>query len=164
MTAFLLATLLLVDAGLAGFRAATGRNARIRKHVYYRTAIWRGFSCGGIGLVLIALFAVMSLDGTRYGELVRAGTRMLQVLIPFAAMVVLSLFLYWLLPMRGSTFVILIGLGPFTLVRPLVVAAAVVWTVVPSGDWLVWTVAIAAAGTVLTVEPVVHRRWYRSPV
>ncbi|WP_409180863.1 oxidoreductase [Amycolatopsis sp. VS8301801F10] len=163
-----LGTLALLDAALAGFRAATGRNARIRKRSWYLAASRRGLAsgAGGLGLVatLIAATLAASADpGARYAGLVEAGARMLQVLIPFAAVVVASLLAYWLLPMRGSTVVILLGLGPFTLARPAVVAAAAGWSVAASGDWLVWTAALAAAVVVLAVEPVVHCRWYRIP-
>ncbi|WP_439658644.1 oxidoreductase [Lentzea sp. HUAS TT2] len=162
-----LGLLALADAGLAGFRAATGRNARIDKRAYYLRAARRGLAGGTILLGLVALLVVVTLGssadpGARYDELVRAGTRMLQVVVPFAALVIVSLLAYWLMPMRESTFVILIGLGPFTLVRPVVVLGAAVWTVLGSADGLAWAVAIAAAVGVLAVEPVVHRRWYRA--
>ncbi|WP_409496566.1 oxidoreductase [Amycolatopsis sp. cmx-11-12] len=164
-----LGLLALVDAGFAGFRAAVGRNALIRKRSYHLLAARRGLVGGAIGLGLVALLIVATLGcsadpAARYGELVRAGTRMLQVLVPFAALVVASLAAYWLLPMRESTFVILVGLGPFTLIRPTVVLGATVWSVAGSSDWLAWAVAIAAATGVLAVEPVVHRRWYLDPV
>ncbi|WP_086667492.1 oxidoreductase [Lentzea kentuckyensis] len=169
MVPVVLGLLALVDAGFAGFRAAAGRNARIRKRSYHLLAARRGFVGGAIGLGLVALLIVATLGysadpGARYDELVRAGTRMLQVLAPFAALVVASLLAYWLLPMRESTFVILVGLGPFTLIRPAVVLGATVWSVAGSVDWLVWAVAIGAAVSVLAVEAVVHRRWYRAPV
>lgn len=111
-----LGLLALVDAGFAGFRAAAGRNARIRKRCYSLLAAHRGFGVGAAGLGLVALLVAATLgltadSGARYDELVRAGTRMLQVLLPFAALVVVSLLAYWLLPMRESTFVILVGLG-----------------------------------------------------
>jgi hypothetical protein len=164
-----LVLLALVDAGFAGFRAATGRNARVRKRSYYALAARRGFGCGAAGLALVALLGTTALGFTvdraaRYDELVHAGTRMLQVLVPFGGLVVVSLLGYWLLPMRESTFVILVGLGPFTLARPAVVLGATAWSVAGSPDWLVWAVAIAAAIGVLAVEPVVHRRWYPKPV
>ncbi|MGW4399840.1 oxidoreductase [Amycolatopsis nivea] len=163
-----LGALALVDTALAGFRAATGRNARIRKRPYYLTASRRGLASGAAGLgflasLIVATLAASADPGARYAELAKAGTRMLQVLTPFAAVVVASLLAYWLLPMRGSTFVILIGLGPLTLARPAVVLAAAAWSVAPSDDWLAWTVALAAAAGVLAVEPLVHRRWYRAP-
>ncbi|NUT96492.1 MAG: oxidoreductase [Saccharothrix sp.] len=159
----------LVDAAFAGFRAATGRNALIRKRPYYLRAAWRGLVGGTMILGLVALLVVVTLGGSadpgaRYDGLVGAGTRMLQVLAPFAVLVVVSLLAYWLLPMRESTFVILVGLGPFTLLRPVVALGATVWSVAGETDWLVWVVAITAAAGVLAVEPVVHRRWYRAPV
>ncbi|MBB5856486.1 oxidoreductase [Amycolatopsis umgeniensis] len=165
----LLGLLALIDAAFAGFRAATGRNARIHKRPYYLLAARRGLAGGAIGLVLVALPVAVALSGsadpgTRYDELVRAGMRMLQVLVPFAALVVASLLTYWLLPMRESTFVILVGLGPFTLLRPVVALGAAVWAVAGSTDWLPWAVATAATASVLAVEPVVHRCWYRAPV
>ncbi|MGM1060078.1 oxidoreductase [Saccharothrix sp. Mg75] len=163
-----LGVLALVDAGFAGFRAATGRNGRIDKRSYYLSAARRGLVVGATALGLVALpvaaTLVVSADpGARYDELVRAGTRMLRVLVPFAVLVVASLLGYWLLPMRESTFMMLIGLGPFTLVRPAVVLGAVAWVVAGSADPLAWAVAITAATGVLAVEPLVHRRWYRSP-
>lgn len=165
----LLVLLALVDAGFAGFRAATGRNALIRKRRYHLLAARRGFAVGATGLGLVALVAAVVLGsaadpGARYAGLVRAGTRMLVVLTPVAALVVLALLAYWLLPMRESTFVILVGLGPFTLVRPVVVLAVTAWAVCGSADWLVWVVALGSAISLLAVEPVVRRRWYRTPV
>jgi hypothetical protein len=164
-----LCVLALVDATLAGFRASTGRNARIDKRGYYLRAARRGLAAGTAGLGLVALLAGSALGtaadpAARYRELVHAGTRMLQVLAPFAALVVLTLLAYLLLPMRESTFMMVVGLGPFTLVRPAVVLTATAWSVAASGDWLVWTVAITAATGVLAVEPAVHRRWYRTPL
>lgn len=164
-----LGLLALLDAGFAGFRAATGRNARIGKRSYYLLATARGLVGGVAVLALVAALVAVVLGsaadpGARYGELVRAGARMLQPLVPFAALVVVSLLAYWLGPVRESTFAVLVGLGPFTLVRPVVVPGAAAWSVAGSWDWLVWAVAGTAAVGVLAVEPAVHRRWYRAPV
>ena len=163
-----LAALALVDACFAGFRAATGRNARIRKRAYHLLAARRGLVVGVAALALAAVPLVLGLvtaadPAARYGDLVHAGTRMLQVLLPYAGVVVLSLAAYWLLPMRESTFIILVGLGPLTLLRPAVVVAAVVWASMGSTDWLVWTGAATTAAGVLAVGPISHHRWYRTP-
>jgi hypothetical protein len=161
-----LCLLALVDAGFAGFRAATGRNARIRKRAFHLRAAWRGLGVGVVGFLLVAALLVVAVGAEpgRYAELVRAGVRMLQVLGPYAVLVVMSLAAYWLLPMRESTFVILVGLGPFTLVRPVVVAGAAAWAVLGSADWLVRVGALASAAVVLAVGPLVHRWWYPAPV
>ncbi|GAA3437055.1 oxidoreductase [Kutzneria kofuensis] len=158
-----LVLLALVDAAFAGFRAATGRNARIRKRRYYARAAARGLALGAIGMAVTATVILVPL-GDRFDDLVVAGVLMGQVLLPFAAVVVLSMVAYWLLPMRESTFVILVGLGPFTLVRPLVVVAAVVWAGLGTDDWLVRLDAVVAAAAVLAVEPLTHHRWYRAPI
>ncbi|MEV0405532.1 oxidoreductase [Actinoallomurus sp. NPDC050550] len=162
----LLGGLAVVDGAFAGFRAATGRNARIHKRDYALAAARRGAAVSVPGL---AATAVVSLTGAAgeghwYGDLVEAGTRMLAVVAPYAAVVILSLAAYWLLPMRESTFVILVGLGPLTLARPAVVAAAVAAAGLGARDWLIWTAAVTAAAGVLVVEPWVHRRWYREPL
>lgn len=163
-----LCLLALTDACFAGFRASTGRNARIHKRAYHARAAFRGLLGGVAGLVVVALLLLPPLAATpdaaaRYAELVRAGTRLLGVLLPFAALVVTTLVAYWLLPMRESTFVVLVGLGPFTLVRPVVVVAGAVWAATGSADWLVWVGSAAAAVCVLAVEPVVHHLGYSVP-
>ena len=163
----LLVTLALVDGAFAGFRAATGRNARIDKRRYNLRASLRGLMVAASLLAFegVVLSVALAADGGRsYDALVRAGGRMLLVLLPFAAVVVLSLAAYWLLPMRESTLVIVVGLGPFTLVRPLVVLAAALTAVIGTHTWLVWLGTLLTAGGVLAVEPFVHRRWYSEPL
>lgn len=164
----MLAALALVDGALAGFRAATGRNARIDKRRYNLCAARRGLTAAVTWLLATSFVLCAGLvsardAGRRYDALVDAGARMLEVLLPFAALVVLSLAAYWLLPMRESTFVILVGLGPFTLARPIVVLTALVNALIGSGQWMVWVGAVLAASGVLAVEPWVHRRWYLAP-
>lgn len=163
-----LAAVALVDGAFAGFRAGTGRNARIDKRRYNAQAARRGFLVAAASLLAVSAVLGLGLLGAReagrsYDALVQAGGRMLVVLLPFAALVVASLAAYWLLPMRESTFVILVGLGPFTLARPLVVLAAAATAVHGSHQWLVWAGSLLASAGVLVVEPWVHRRWYREP-
>lgn len=163
-----LATLALVDGAFAGFRAATGRNARIDKRLYNLRAARRGLITAAASLLANALFLCIGLAcagdaGRGYDALLAAGVRMLAVLLPFAALVVVSLAAYWLLPMRESTFVILVGLGPFTLARPFVVLAACAGAMIGSARWLVWIGSVLACAGALAVEPWVHRRWYSEP-
>jgi hypothetical protein len=54
-----------------------------------------------------------------------------------------------------------IGLGPLTLMRPLVVAGACVGTLLTGGGAPALLVGVVAGAAVLSVEPLVHRRWYR---
>jgi hypothetical protein len=162
----LLVTLAAVDGGFAGFRAGTGRNARIHKRDYGRLAAGRGVAVSMAGLVSTAVVTLAGSAGQedRYADLIEAGVRMLTILLPYALVVVISLVGYWLLPIRASTSLILVGLGPFTLARPAMVAAATAAAVIGSRDWLIWVAALTAATGVLAVEPWVHRRWYREPL
>jgi hypothetical protein len=162
----LLVTLAVVDGAFAGFRAGTGRNARIRKRAYNLRAAGRGVAVSMAGLAITGAVTLVdtAVPGHRRADLIEAGTRMLVVSTPYALAVVLCLVGYWSLPIRESTFVILVGLGPFTLVRPAVVAVAVAAAVAGSSDWLTWVAALSAGTGVLVVEPWVHRRWYREPL
>lgn len=162
----LLACLALADGAFAGFRAGAGRNARIRKKAYNLRGARRGMAMSGAGLAATAavLLPGLASRGLRYSDLTDAGTRMLMVLVPYAVVVLASLAAYVLLPVRESTFVILVGLGPLTLARPFVVAAAVVAAGADAHDWIVWAGAVVAAAGVLMVEPCAHRRWYQEPL
>jgi hypothetical protein len=163
-----LAAIAVVDGVLAGFRAATGRSGLIRKRGYYIVAMRRGLAAGtavlgGLALVLGAVLATAADPAARYADFTRAGTTMLWVIGPFAAVVLACLAGYAVLPRRPATFLILLGLGPLTLIRP--------WLTVTAGFAAAWTAsalptagcAVLAATSVLAVEPWVHRRWYAEP-
>jgi len=163
-----LASIAVVDGVLAGFRAAAGRNGRIRKRGYYIVAMRRGLAAGGtvLGCLAIVLGVVLSTasdPAARYEDLTRAGVTMLWVIGPFAATVLTSLLGYAVLPRRPAMFLILLGLGPLTLIRP--------WATVTGGLAAAWTspnvptagCAVLAATSVLAVEPWVHHRWYAEP-
>lgn len=162
----LLVTLAAADGAFAGFRAGTGRNARIRKRDYNLLAARRGAAASMAGLTVTAVITLTgsAVPGHRYADLIEAGTAMLAVLMPYAFAVVISLVAYRLLPTRESAFVILVALGPFTLARPAVVAAAAAAAVLSTPDWLIRLAALTAATGVLIVEPCVHHHWYREPI
>jgi hypothetical protein len=163
-----LASIAVIDGVLAGFRAATGRNGRIRKRGYYIVAMRRGFAAGAavlgcLALVLGAVLAVAPDPATRYMDLIRVGTAMLWVVGPFAAVVLVSLIGHAVLPRRPATFLILLGLGPLTLIRPWVTVAAGFAAAWAAPDLSTAGCAVLAATSVLTVEPWVHHRWYAKP-
>ncbi|MFI6640170.1 hypothetical protein [Streptomyces sp. NPDC050504] len=174
MNAALLLFLGLADAAFAGFRASAGRDGRIRKARANALAARRGLALGVPALALAAAVAcAVLLTGTgvgggaaavaeRYAALDAAAGRMLRVHLPYAAVVAASLAAYLWGPFRLSTLATVVGLGPLTLLRPLVVAAgaaAAAW-----GSPAAAAVALVASAGVLLVEPVAHRRWYRAPL
>jgi hypothetical protein len=163
-----LASIALVDGVMARFRAATGRNGRIRKRGYYVVAMRRGLAAGAAVLGCLALVVALVLatapdPATQYIDLTHAGTTMLRVIGPYAAIVVASLVGYAVLPRGPATFLILVGLGPLTLIRP--------WLTIAAGLTAAWTApnpltagcAVLAATSVLAVEPWVHYHWYAEP-
>jgi heme/copper-type cytochrome/quinol oxidase subunit 1 len=163
-----LASIALVDGALAGFRAATGRNGRIRKHSYYLVAMRRGFAAGTtmlgcLALILGVVLATAPDPATRYTDLTHAGTAMLWIIGPYAAVVVASLIGYAVLPRRPATFLILLGLGPLTLIRPWITIAAGLTAALTAPNLPTAGCAVLAATGVLAVEPWVHHRWYAQP-
>ncbi|GCD95908.1 oxidoreductase [Embleya hyalina] len=167
MSALLLVALALVDAALSGFRASGGRNGRIRRRAADLRAARRGLLPGVPVLATSAAVALAVLGaaddrGARYAELDAAAWRMLAVLLPYAGIVAVSMLCYLAGSFRVATFAILAGLGPLTMVRPLLVVGGVVaagW-----GTSAGAAVAATAGSGILLVEPYVHRRWYRTPL
>lgn len=163
-----LAAIALVDGALAGYRAATGRNGRISKSGFYLVAMRRGLTAGAVVLGFLAVvFGIVLVSAEypagRYASMTRAGTAMLWVVGPYAAVVVASIAGYALLPRTVATFLTLLGLGPFTVIRPWLAVAAGAAAVWASDDLVVSACALLAVAGVLSVEPWVGRRWYAEP-
>ncbi|GAA1217849.1 hypothetical protein GCM10009665_04670 [Kitasatospora nipponensis] len=186
-----LAALGLIDAAFSGFRAYAGRDARIRRFRATARAALRGLAVGAVLLLVPALRsrapagaplralatgAVLLLapapaaggvllaaaDRPRtYALLTHGGTGYLLPLALYAALVLLSLAAYFLLPFRAGTLAVVVGLGPLTLLRPLVVALACAAALANGGGPPSLLVGTVAALAVLLVGPLVHHRWYR---
>jgi hypothetical protein len=163
-----LVTIALVDGVFAGFRAATGRDGHIRKRAYYRGAMRRGLVAGATALgcvaVVVGIVLTASADRTAvFTDLTHAGTAMLWVTGPYAVAVLISLVGYVALPRRPATFLTLLGLGPFTIIRPWIAVAAGLTAAWVARDLAIAGCAFLAVAGVLAVEPYVHRRWYAEP-
>ncbi|MFJ6478572.1 MULTISPECIES: hypothetical protein [unclassified Streptomyces] len=158
----------LVDSAFSGFRAYAGRDARIRKGRAVVRASLRGLAVGG-GLLLAPVCtagAVLLAAADRhraYEALAEGGIGFLVPLACYASAVLLSLAAYLVLPFRASTLAMVAGLGPLTLLRPLAVAAACTGVLVRGGGVPELVVGAVAGAAVLSVEPLMHRRWYAVP-
>ncbi|MBW1596954.1 hypothetical protein [Streptomyces sp. JJ38] len=157
----------LVDAAFSGFRAYTGSDARIRKRRASTRAALRGLGVGAVLLLAPTLTATLLLltagdQEQTYSLLTAGGLGYLLPLTVYATAVLLALAAYFTLPFRASTLAMVIGLGPLTLLRPLVLAAACLGALINGGGPALLVGAVAGAA-VLCVEPAVHRRWYRHP-
>jgi hypothetical protein len=168
VTATFLVSLALTDGGLAGFRAAAGRSALIRKGRYNLRAAVRGLGCsvillGGLGTGLGLYLETSRQPTAAFAALAAAGTRMSLVYLPYAIVVLASLAGYFTFPVRASSWTILAGLGPLTIIRPVVAVAGGAVAIWPSTGLAIPIAAGAAVAGVLAIEPLVHRRWYAEP-
>jgi len=134
MIAVMLWLLATLDAAFAGYREAAGRNALIRKRRYYRWAMIRGALIGQVAVALAACVSLISLALATDRESLLAdyeavGFRMLLVYVPFT-LVILAAFLVRAIrsvDIRSITSTLIFG--PFTLIRPLVAIAGLVYGV-----------------------------------
>ena len=132
MIAFALWALATIDAALAGYRDAAGRSALIDKRAYYRRAMLRGALYGQaavfvVGVVSIVMLLLSPDPRGMFRGLAAVGSRMLIVYVPYA-LVIGSAFAVRAAPsvdLRSITSVLIFG--PFTLIRPVVVVAGLVW-------------------------------------
>lgn len=155
-----LALVALLDGCFSGFRAAAGRDARTAKQAYARAACAQGTCAGAAVLGVLAAYCLMALvvEPDRYDDFVRAGRRMLLVLVPYAALVLTALLGYVAVPRTGiQTLMSTLVLGPFTLARPLVVLTAVLLGL-SATDPAVRGGVVLSAALVLAVEPLLRRR------
>lgn len=150
----LLAVLAIVDAAFAGFRAAAGRDARIFKYAYYRRAMLVAAAAGAGLVVALAAATVTALlitaaPGALYAELLEIGARMLQVFLGYALLVVAALALYGTAQTELRILATVAILGPFTLLRPLVIVAATMWGVAHGASPLAFFLTVASSASVL---------------
>ena len=150
----LLASLAILDAAFAGFRAAAGRDARIFKRAYYRRALLLGAGAGACLVVALAVATGIALFGARapgalYADLLVIGARMLQVFLGYALLVLAALALYATARMELRILATVSILGPFTLLRPAVVVAATAFGVASSESSLAVALTVGSSASVL---------------
>lgn len=123
-----------LDAAFAGYRAAAGGCGLIDKRRYYQRAMFRGALWGqlAVGLTAVMVLISLALSPDRQ-SLLRdyntAGAGMLVVYVPYAAVILIAL-LFRLIPsvdIRSITSTVIFG--PFTLIRPLMAIAGLVYGV-----------------------------------
>ncbi|MFT3841154.1 MAG: hypothetical protein QM723_29450 [Myxococcaceae bacterium] len=162
MPFFLLWTLAVVDGGFAGFRSAAGRDGHIFKEAYFRSAIRRGLRYGFLVTVLaglligVAAFASPS-PQARVDELQPGAQVMLWVLGGYATLVLLALGIWSTAEADLRTLASVIILGPFTLIRPLVIVGAAGWAAYVAPNVVAAGLAVAVCVLQLSVEPLLNR-------
>ena len=162
--ALLLAVLALFDCALAGFRAAAGRQGMIDKRAYFRGAIVSGL-LGGVAIVACnaALTAVLVKTAhapqATWSQLVDAGTTCIWFFGALATATLAAMALWFSPTAEVQLLATVIVLGPFTLIRPLVIAAGLAVAAVQTGEVRVGIIAAVAGVTMLGFEHVLGRRY-----
>lgn len=155
MTLWILGTLVLVDGTLCGFRAAAGRNPRIFLWPYYASSMKRA---GVLALVIISLYLALALLLSEFVgaelllELEGIAARMVRFYGLYATCVLAALALYLVGQLDVSVLATVLILGPFTLVRPVVIVAGVVYGLWGQFEIIVTVYAIMASCTMLGFE------------
>ncbi len=164
----LLAVLAIIDAAFAGFRAAAGRDARIFKRAYYQRAVLVGV---GAGVALVLALAALTLaalvlarsPSALYAELLAIGARMLHVFLAYALLVVAALVLYATARRELRILATVSILGPFTLLRPLVVIVATIRGLGGGASLPAIALTVVSSASVLGLGRLLDRRYGREP-
>jgi hypothetical protein len=162
MIALLLWALATVDAAFIGYREAAGRNALIDKRAYYRRAMIRGALFGQIavgvaGAVIVVMFILSPEPYALAKDLREVGSRMLIVYVPYALTILIA-FAVRAVPsvdLRSITSVLVFG--PFTLIRPVVVAAGVAWGVLSRPTFVILLIGVVVLFLMLGLEWIIGR-------
>ena len=147
-TLYVLAT---IDATASGYSAAAGRSALIRKGPHYLKSMLRGFVLGQIAaaislsLILAVMKAAPDPDAFR-ADLARVWVRMLQIYLPFAAMILTALAFRLIPSVDVRCLTSTLVFGPLAGIRPLVGIAGLAW-----GLWAAPRPEILAGGTVILI-------------
>jgi hypothetical protein len=155
VTLILLGVLAFIDGTLCGFRAAAGRNPRIFLWSYYGASMRRGAWCSlvTIGLFLVAGLALRAAGGEPvWAALLVAAEKMVMFYGVYATLVLAGLGLYLSPSFDLGVLASVIVLGPFTLVRPLVILCGGVWVAATSDDLAAAAFAIAASVVMANYE------------
>lgn len=163
MSGVVLAALLVLgvaDAAFSGFRASLGRSGMVDHRQEDHEGLLRG---AFFGLLLstpavIALIVDVTVGDQRLTAYRDAGTVFLVIVGPYALVVLAALGVYGALRWELKYLASAVILGPFTLLRPLLVAVATavaVWHHPATG---IAVSAALAASSVLLVEPMLNRR------
>lgn len=131
-----IANLIVVDALFCGFRDSAGRNPRIKKQEYFTAAVRRGALAG---VVVVAVFALLALGMTltnvaTWGEFGTAAEKLLPPLGLYAGLVLVAMGGWAFGTLDVKAFSTVAILGPFTMLRPWLIAAAIGWAVLDASN------------------------------
>lgn len=159
-----LVALAILDGAFAGFRAASGRDGRIGKTLYFARAMAFGAAVSTLAVValagLTALFVTIAPNPSGvWSQLLAMGERLLVVFLSAIALVLVALGFFVAAKHEVRTLATVAILGPFTLARPWIILGGTAWATMLSSSWRTFLLSWLASATVLAVA-VWLDRWY----
>ena len=158
------AALVILDGVLVGFRAAAGKCGLISKQAYYRAAMRSGGLVAAAQLVFLVLVAVALAGLSSQPEEVwpafrKSGAVINSIMVPYAAIALVALALYAIPSPSFRTMATVTVLGPFTMLRPAVIVAALSLAVYNVCRIEVIMLAGVSGASLLAFEPLFSRRY-----
>lgn len=147
MTPFVLGALVIIDAAFCGFRAAAGRNPRLFLRRYYARSMLRGAL---FGVVTIGVFFALAQGD--WPATLQGAESMARIFIVFAALTLTAISLYLTGSFDFGVLASVLMLGPFTVIRPVVIVFGGVAGAVASGTVFGSAWCLAAAVTMVFFE------------
>lgn len=159
-----LCVLALLDGAFASFRAASGQTAALPSlRANAISHLW-GIAAALVGLVCIAaatvpLLAPVATRTERYDAMVAAGAVLLVVYTPMALVNLVAILCYLTATYELRTLATIVVLGPFTMLRPVVIAFGAVLAIVWVADPIVVPGVVVAAVVTIGLGPALS--WIR---
>jgi hypothetical protein len=159
--AVLLGVLVLFDAVFAGFRAAAGRDARLYKVDYYLRSAWLGAIAGALVIAIMSALIAVTLSvasspSALFDGYLQSARHLLWVYGIYASIVLLAMGM-WTYPAPDiRVLASVLVLGPFTLVRPLVIVAGCGFALALATQFQVRALCAAAIALQLSIEPMLN--------
>jgi hypothetical protein len=111
---------------------------------------------------LTLLLLMTSADAARqYAELLSVGERMLWVFVPYAVLVLTALVVYLVADYDLRAFATVAILGPFTLIRPWVIALGCLLGLRATPHLSTWILTVSSSSAVVLLGRVLDRRGRR---
>jgi hypothetical protein len=151
--------LAVLDCGYASYRCAGGKNALIRKDRYYARALLKGALWSNLPVAIAAalIAAVTSMRVESLLLLTEAGRYALDIYLPYALIVLLSLGLRFIPDADVRAVTQTVVLGPFTFARPAVAFLGLANAFWHLQDPLVFVVGAIVLTMMLLAEPLFER-------
>lgn len=159
--AVLLGVLGLFDAVFAGFRAAAGRDARLYKVDYYLRSVWLGAITGALVIAIVSALIAVTLSlssnpNALFESYLQSARHLLWIYGIYATIVLLAMGM-WTYPAPDiRVLASVLVLGPFTLIRPLVIVAGGAFALALATQYQVRALCAVAIALQLSIEPILN--------